>query len=148
MINFAKLGFIKKLSGSESTEVTIPSEIAQIRKISTKILALAGEHTKKESALFDIRLCIEEAVRNAIVHGNNSDHRKKVMIEYGVSSGSLYIIVEDQGKGFDYKTLPNPTHEKNILRNSGRGVHLILNLMDAVEFNERGNRIKMIKRLR
>jgi len=86
-------------------------------------------------------------VRNAIVHGNRNDPAKSVTVTYWVDAGKVNIEVADEGAGFDYKNLPNPTAKENIMKNSGRGVYLIRRLMDRVEFNEAGNVIRMTKHL-
>ena len=97
--------------------------------------------------IFDIKVCVDEAVRNAIVHGNKSDRRLYVRVLYWVKDGKVNIEVEDEGKGYNPKKLPDPTVDENITRNCGRGVYLIKKLMDKVEFNETGNVIKMMKKL-
>jgi len=99
-----------------------------------------------EDSLFDIRLCVEEAMRNAIVHGNLSDKRKSVKVSLEAAKGKVTIEVEDEGKGFDPGLLPDPRAGDNIMKAAGRGVHLIKKLMDEAEFNETGNRIRMVKR--
>ena len=101
-----------------------------------------------EYSLFDIRLCAEEAVRNAIVHGNLSDGKKSVKISFEIEKDALIVEVEDEGRGFDPGLLPDPAAGDNIMKAAGRGVYLIKRLMDKVEFNETGNRIKMVKRLK
>lgn len=125
--------------------ITIPSEIKYIREISSKILKILEARHIDESALFDIRLCVEETVRNAIEHGNLKDKRSRVKISYRISGDSFTIEVEDEGAGFDHKSLPDPTHEDNLMKNSGRGVYLVRYLMDKVEFNEKGNKVKLTK---
>lgn len=102
----------------------------------------------EEAALFDIRLCVEEAVRNAIVHGNRCEKRLSVEVSYWVEDGTLHVEVVDHGKGFDHKKLPDPTKDENLTRNNGRGVYLIKRLMDRAEYNESGNKISMVKRLK
>jgi serine/threonine-protein kinase RsbW len=124
----------------------IPSEIKYIKKSSGRILGdLAA--VADESTLFDIRLCVEEAVRNAIVHGNHCEKKFSVRIAYSWNEAKIVIEVEDQGKGFDYKHLPDPTDSAHILRNSGRGVYLIHHLMDEVDYNDTGSRVTMTRYL-
>ena len=127
--------------------IKIPSDIGEIRKVSCRIIEDVGPREKIESKVFDIRLCTEEAVRNAIVHGNKNDPAKSVTVAYWVDGGNLHIEVSDEGSGFDYRNLPNPTANENIMKNSGRGVYLIRRLMNKVEFNETGNVIRMTKHL-
>jgi serine/threonine-protein kinase RsbW len=127
--------------------IKIPSDISEIRKVSCAIIEDVAPREKNESKVFDIRLSTEEAVRNAIIHGNKSDASKSVTVTYWVEAGNLHIEVEDEGGGFDYKNIPNPTEKENIMKNSGRGVYLIRRLMNRVEFNESGNVIRMVKHL-
>jgi len=149
MLNSGRWGFLKNRSGiSKKVAIKIPSDIKYIRKVSGRILDALGPYKMGESELFDIRLCVEEAVRNAIDHGNNSDRHLPVKIAYRISEDRLDIEVEDAGRGFDHTKLPDPTDEDNIMRNSGRGVFLIMKLMDQVAFNDSGNKISMTKYLR
>lgn len=136
---------MNRQSDTVEENITISSEIKHIREISSKILKILGARKIDEPALFDIRLCVEETVRNAIEHGNNKDKKAKVRINYKVSGDRFTIEVEDEGPGFDYKSLPDPTHDENLMKNSGRGVYLVRCLMDKVEFNAKGNKVKLTK---
>lgn len=148
MPNSDRWGFLKNSSGiTKKVAIKIPSDIKYIRKVSGRILGDLAPYNMDESLLFDIRLCVEEAVRNAIDHGNNSDKHLPVKVAYWVSGSELNIEVEDSGKGFDHRQLPDPTDGNNIMRNSGRGVYLIKKLMNQVVFNETGNKILMTKYL-
>jgi serine/threonine-protein kinase RsbW len=149
MINLGRSGFLKNNKDrAGAIIIKIPSEIKLLRNVSSEILESLAPYKMEDAALFDIRLCIEEAVRNAIVHGNNCDKNRDVEVSYVVEHDKLIIEVADQGKGFDHKHLPDPTVEDNITRNNGRGVYLIKRLMDIVEYNESGNRLKMVKYLK
>lgn len=123
----------------------IPSETRSLKEVSDRILGSLEAYRLNESLLFDIRLCIEEAVRNAIVHGNRSNRDLPVKIAYSVRPGACEISVEDKGAGFDYREVPDPTTEENLLKPGGRGVYLMRTLMDRVEYNERGNAVRMVK---
>ena len=126
-------------------EFEIPSDPKYIKIASDRLLyALKGFRLDKE-VLFDIRLCLEEAVINAIKYGNKLDRKLPVRIGYSLSDGRLEITVRDRGRGFDFEAIPDPRAEDNVLRQGGRGLFLIRNLMDMVEFNDSGNEIKMIK---
>ena len=149
MLNLGRLGFLKnsdKHRKLNRISFKIPSEIKYIKKTSSRILKDLSSFAD-ESTLFDIRLCVEEAVRNAIVHGNHCDKKLSVKIAYWVEGAKLVIDIEDEGKGFDYKSLPDPTDTEHIMRNSGRGVYLIHHLMDEVDYNDKGNRVSMIRYL-
>jgi len=93
---------------------------------------------------FGMNLSIDEALKNAIVHGNKADPRKKVALSYYINSERLEIIVRDEGIGFDHK---NYKANMEVDAEAGRGLLLITNFMDEIKFNEPGNEIKMIKYL-
>lgn len=130
------------------TTIRYPSETASIKLASSKILDALKPYGASEDVLFDIRLCVEEAVRNAVVHGNLSDKNLLTTVTYWVKDGRAHIEIEDEGVGFDRRSLPDPTADANILRGSGRGVYLIEKLMDSAVFNETGNKITMIKKIK
>ena len=98
--------------------------------------------------LFDVRLCLEEALINAVKYGNKKDPSKHVFIRVDTQPDKIEIQIKDEGEGFDYERLPLPTEDKNLDKLSGRGVFLIRHLMNRVEYFDRGSRIKMIKYLR
>lgn len=93
---------------------------------------------------FGMNLSIDEALKNAIVHGNRADPRKKVALSYYINSEKLEIIVRDEGIGFDYK---NYKTNQEVDAEAGRGLLLINNFMDEIKFNESGNEITMLKYL-
>ena len=123
----------------------IPSDPKYIKRASAKLIGALKKLKLSKETLFDIRLCLEEAVVNAIKYGNKLDSRLPVVISYAISGGKLEITVRDQGKGFNYKTTPDPRSDTNILKHGGRGIFLIKNLMDEVRYNDSGNELKMIK---
>ena len=134
--------------GTKKTVIIVPSETKSIRMVSSKLLDALTPYGVSEDTLFDIRLCTEEAVRNAIVHGNLSDKHLLTTVSYWIEDGKIFIEVEDEGVGFNRGNLPDPTADGNILKGSGRGVYLIEKLMDSAKFNESGNKITMIKKIK
>lgn len=95
--------------------------------------------------LFDVKLCLDEALINAVKHGNKFSPELQIEARIEVSAGILTIEVKDQGEGYDFTKIPNPTEEDNLHRNSGRGVFLIKKHMDKVQHFDCGRIIKMIK---
>jgi len=132
----------------DKVSIRISSEIKNIRKVASKILKELKPCGLDDGSAFDIRLCIDEAVRNAIVHGNKSKRHLKVTITYSIHPDKVEIEVADEGGGFDHRNLPDPTTEDNIMKNSGRGVLIIRKLMDHVEFHGQGNVVRMVKYLK
>jgi len=98
--------------------------------------------------VFDIRLSIEEALVNAVKHGNKSDNNKRVYLYLRAGTEVFTVEIRDDGKGFNYKKTPLPTTKGNLKKPSGRGIFLIRELMDEVEFFDGGSRIRMVKYLK
>ena len=100
-----------------------------------------------DAAIFDIRLCLEEALINAIKYGNALQKHLPVELDVECDAHQVRITVKDQGPGFDVSKLEDCTEEKNLYRNRGRGVYLIHQLMDQVSYNEKGNSLVMVKKI-
>ncbi len=94
---------------------------------------------------FGIRLAVEEALSNAIRHGNALDDDKEVGIRCRVTQDKFWIEITDQGAGFDVTELPDPTAPENLTKPSGRGVLLIQNFMTQAYYSEKGNCLVMEK---
>jgi serine/threonine-protein kinase RsbW len=99
----------------------------------------------EESESFGVHLAFEEALMNAIKHGNKLDPKKLVKVKITLSATAVDVSIEDEGPGFDPDSLPDPTDSENIDSISGRGVMLIRHFMDEVYFNPCGNRVTMRK---
>jgi serine/threonine-protein kinase RsbW len=91
-------------------------------------------------------IALDEAFVNAVKHGNKNDPTKLVRITAELTAQEASFTVEDEGEGFNIAQIPDPCDPANLFRTSGRGVLLIYNIMDEVEYNEQGNRVKMVKR--
>ncbi len=99
-------------------------------------------------AQYWIWLATQEALNNAIEHGNKMDTNKKVQLKVTVDAGEFRITVKDEGDGFDLSKVPDPTKPENILKTSGRGLFYMKSFMDQVEYTtENGTTVTMIKRL-
>lgn len=129
-------------------KITIHSNLKNIRHVVDEVLGYLQSIKTEESLIFDIRLSLEEALINAIRFGNRLNENLTVDVDFTHNGNKIIIAVEDKGKGFDYRNLPDPTREENLLKLKGRGIFLIRHLMDNVEFNKKGNRITMTKHLR
>ena len=125
----------------------IPSKLELIPKVILKIIE-GVKPAVEERELFNIKLSLEEALVNAIKHGNKLNPELSVSIVAELNRDLLRIKVQDQGEGFDFREVPNPTAGSNLHKTSGRGIFLIKNLMDRVEYFDCGRGIEMIKFLR
>jgi serine/threonine-protein kinase RsbW len=92
----------------------------------------------------NFRVGLTEALANAMLYGNCRDPRKRVRVDAHLTPAEIKVQVTDEGRGFDPRALLDPTLPANRARSGGRGIFLIRQLMDRVEFNERGNSITMV----
>jgi serine/threonine-protein kinase RsbW len=99
-----------------------------------------------ERSIFAVKLALEEAVINAIKHGNELDDTKKVTVSFALSEDSATLAVRDEGEGFNPEDVPDPTAPENLTATCGRGLALIHAYMDEVYFNDEGNEITMVKK--
>jgi serine/threonine-protein kinase RsbW len=102
---------------------------------------------RKDGTETDIEIALSEALENAVVHGNGEDPDKPVYLTCRCAlDGEVSITVEDEGRGFDTATLPDPTAPENRLRTSGRGIYLMKAVMDEVRFTKGGALVYMRKK--
>ena len=126
----------------------LPSQFEAIPPFSALLLVNIHKEfdlTKNED--FDIKIVLEEALTNAIKHGNQFDPNRCVWVEVSINGRQLTINVKDEGGGFDTNSIANPTDEDRLMKTSVRGVFLIKKLMDEVRFEDQGRKIIMIKKL-
>jgi serine/threonine-protein kinase RsbW len=135
-------------SAGSLVEVVIPSDTTEARRVQDAIEQLLKKHEFTDKDIFGIRLALEEALVNAIKHGNQMDRDKKVAISYTVHLGRFEIHITDEGSGFEPSDVPDPTAVENIERPSGRGLMLMRHYMTEVSFHGRGNSVRMFKVLR
>lgn len=124
-------------------KLKIESEINNLRIVENTIDTITSDSGIGKESYGKILIATLEAVNNAIVHGNKSVKTKFVNIEILVEKNILKVTVEDEGPGFKPGEVPDPTKPENIELLSGRGVFLMTNLADSIEFNKKGNCVKM-----
>lgn len=129
-----------------SLKFDIPSDLAESRHVHQQIMDAVRHHRFNENAYFAIKLALEEALVNAIKHGNKLDKSKRVKVEARVDHSLFEISVQDQGPGFDRGKVPDPTADENLTKCSGRGLLLMESYMDTVEYSDRGRRVRMTKK--
>ena len=130
----------------EKIEFELPSSISPMHSILdylTKRVEKLGVVNPDQSNLF---VALDEAFVNAVKHGNKFNTQKLVRITAEISSNEASFTVEDEGEGFDVNAIPDPLDPENLFKTSGRGVLFIYNIMDEVKYNERGNRLTMVKK--
>jgi serine/threonine-protein kinase RsbW len=124
---------------------TIPSDTAIGSELVHSLLAAMAERDWPSVELFHVQLAYEEAIVNAIVHGNRAAADKTVQVEMTCDGDSVWIQITDQGAGFDPAAVPDPTQDDLLEAPGGRGVLLITEVMSEVTYNERGNQVTLKK---
>jgi serine/threonine-protein kinase RsbW len=123
--------------------IEISSRPESINIIEKLIDDMRSEHDIHEDAFGNILVAVTEAVNNAIQHGNKYDPNKKVKVTYEMEEETMSFIISDQGSGFDYYNLPDPTAPENIEKPTGRGVFLMKHLADQIIFSDNGKTVEL-----
>lgn len=119
--------------------IEFPAKAENIALAEKLIDEACARYNVHESLYGNILIALTEAVNNAIHHGNALDPDKQVMLGYSIEGDKITFIVNDEGPGFDYEHLPDPTDPENIEKPHGRGVFLMRALSDNVEFSDNGS---------
>jgi serine/threonine-protein kinase RsbW len=132
------------LSGSiNNQQLELPSTMEGIHIIEKLIETICSTYKLSEDYYGNILVALTEAVNNAIYHGNKADPVKKVHVGFRTSSTVLSFSVRDEGKGFDFNNLPDPTDPANIEKVGGRGIFLMKHLADEVTFSDEGSCVSL-----
>jgi serine/threonine-protein kinase RsbW len=125
-------------------ELSFQSKPENIAVVERLIDEMCENHNVIEEHYGDILIAMTEGVNNAIVHGNKLDVNKSVSVEYEKRGKDLFFRISDEGAGFDYENLPDPTAPENLERPNGRGVFLMRNLADECSFEDDGRIIELV----
>jgi serine/threonine-protein kinase RsbW len=125
-------------------ELSFQSKPENIAIVERLIDEMCEQHSVIEEHYGDILIAMTEGVNNAIVHGNKLDINKSVSVEYEKRGKDLFFRISDEGAGFDYENLPDPTAPENLERPNGRGVFLMRNLADECLFEDNGRIIELV----
>ena len=124
-------------------QVSIPSDTGEGMVVQEKIVSLMEKHEYSMRDVFAMRLSLEEAITNAIKHGNGGDREKNVAVTANVSDEHIHVVVKDEGEGFDPGDVPDPTADEYIDRPGGRGLMLMRAYLEFVEYSDGGRTITM-----
>lgn len=131
-------------SGEMQQKLSFASKVENINLVEKMIDDICEKNDVNEDNYGNILIAITEAVNNAIHHGNKSNPMSEVKVTFDLNEQELSCTVEDEGAGFNYDNLPDPTDPKNIEKPHGRGVFLMRNLCDDITFTEEGSAVKMV----
>jgi serine/threonine-protein kinase RsbW len=126
-------------------EAKLPSVRGAGCQFLEELLGALQQHSWSQQEIFAIHLAVEEALVNAIRHGNGSDQNKHVHVDCKLNPQRLLLEIADEGTGFDPACVPDCTQQNNLLRPSGRGIMLMRNYMSSVKYTEGGHRVVMEK---
>ena len=118
---------------------------AEIAPTIESVVRAMADQLYAEKDVFAVRLALEEALVNAIRHGNHDDVARRVSVSYLVGPERVLVEVKDEGDGFDPGEVPDPLAPENLERSSGRGLHLMRTYMTWIRFNARGNCVTMCR---
>lgn len=121
-------------------ELSVLSSFDSMSRVETLIDSVCMKVGVGES-FGNVLIAVTEAVNNAIIHGNKNSSDAFVLIKSMENNTSFCFSVEDEGKGFDYNHLPDPTAPENIEKENGRGIFLMKQLADEVEFENNGTKV-------
>lgn len=127
-----------------SEKLSITSEVRNISFIEKMVDDLSSTYKIDSDLYGKMLLAVVEGVNNAVVHGNKLDKSKTVTVEYSIINDSLYFHISDQGPGFDYTAVPDPTTPENIEKPHGRGIFLMYHLADGIEFKNNGSEVRLM----
>lgn len=118
--------------------LVIPSDLSNVSLVESLIDKVCADLHIQEDLYGNVLIAVTEAVNNAIIHGNTFNVNKSVTVEVIQDDESFTFRIIDEGAGFDYMNLPDPTSPENIEKENGRGIFLIQNLSDSLDFEESG----------
>jgi len=123
--------------------IQVPSIAENIRMIESFIDNAKERFHLDDDIYGNIMIAVTEAVNNAIKHGNSNDKSKNVFLSLSLDESLIRFIIRDEGSGFNYENLPDPTAPENIEKLGGRGIFLMKHLSDEVDFKDNGRVVEL-----
>ena len=127
----------------DTIKIEIPSITENIRIIESFIDNAKERFNLDDDIYGNIMIAVTESVNNAIMHGNKSDRTKNVILSLTLNNNIINFQIEDEGIGFDFQNLPDPTSPENLDKPSGRGIFLMKHLSDEVNFSNNGSLVEL-----
>lgn len=129
----------------EMDEIVVPNDLRSAKLPEDRILRELQRHGYDPDITFAIKLALEEAMTNAVKHGNRNDCSKHITVRFRIDAQRTVIMVRDEGCGFCPDGVPDCTAEENLERPNGRGIMLMHSYMSKVRYNDRGNEVWMMR---
>lgn len=128
----------------DSINIQIPSLTDNVRMIESFIDNARDQFHLDDDIYGNIMIAVTESVNNAIRHGNRGDTKKNVHLSLQLKDDAIVFLIKDEGEGFDYHDLPDPTAPGNIEQPGGRGIFLMKHLSDEVNFHNEGCTVELV----
>lgn len=125
-------------------DITINSSVENLTFVEKEIESIFGNFNFAEDHYGNVLIAVTEAVNNAVRYGNQEDVTKLVNINFASKKDRLVVTIKDQGVGFDYNALPDPTDPENLEKLQGRGIYLMKHLSDSIAFSDNGSKVEMV----
>ena len=134
------------MAGREKIDLELPNDLTLMNSVLEYLLDRVDKLGLVKAEQSNLFVALDEAFVNAVKHGNRNDPGKLLRVTAELSAREAIFTVEDEGDGFDVHEIPDPTDPANLFKSSGRGVLLIYNIMDEVEYSRGGAKLRMVKR--
>ena len=134
------------MAGREKIDLELPSDLTLMNSVLEYLLDRVDKLGLVRAEQSNLFVALDEAFVNAVKHGNRNDPGKLLRVTAELSAHEAIFTIEDEGDGFDVHEIPDPTDPANLFKSSGRGVLLIYNIMDEVEYSHGGTKLRMVKR--
>jgi serine/threonine-protein kinase RsbW len=135
--------------GKKTYNKSFPSDPDLLPEIEDWIMEIAQEAKLHEDKYNHLALSVAEASANSMMHGNKADKNVPIDVQVAYDSEQIEITFADQGKGFNIKEVPDPTAPENILKDSGRGIHIMRSFLDDLRYNfsDKGTEVTLVLKL-
>lgn len=125
-------------------DITINSSVENLNFVEKEIESIFDDFNFSEEHFGNVLIAVTEAVNNAVHYGNQEDVTKVINLNFTSIKNKLIVTVKDQGDGFDYESLPDPTDPNNLEKLEGRGIFLMKHLSDSLSFSDNGSKVELV----
>jgi len=125
-------------------DITINSSVENLNFVEKEIESIFEDFKFSEEHFGNVLIAVTEAVNNAVHYGNQEDVTKVINLNFTSLKDKLVVTVKDQGDGFDYESLPDPTDPNNLEKLEGRGIFLMKHLSDSISFSDNGSKVELV----
>ena len=125
-------------------DITINSSVENLNFVEKEIESIFDDFNFSEEQFGNVLIAVTEAVNNAVHYGNQEDVTKVINLNFTSIKDKLVVTIKDEGDGFDYESLPDPTDPDNLEKLEGRGIYLMKHLSDSISFSENGSKVELV----